>query len=215
MLRIEWAGEALELLAERAVHWSRRRTLLLADPHFGKAASFCQAGLPVPTGGTAVDLERLSTALRRTAAERLVVLGDLLHAPAAQAQATQQALFAWRKHHRQLEVVLVVGNHDRRAGLPAECLGISTATEPLVDSPLALCHEPGEHGQMHVLAGHVHPGVVLHEAAGGSLRAACFWFGPRLGLLPAFGSFTGCRRVRPRRGDRVFIVGPGAVVEVR
>jgi len=34
------AGERLVLLAERAAYWERARTLLVADPHFGKAAAF-------------------------------------------------------------------------------------------------------------------------------------------------------------------------------
>ena len=33
------AGETLLLLAERVAYWERTRTLLVADPHFGKAAA--------------------------------------------------------------------------------------------------------------------------------------------------------------------------------
>jgi hypothetical protein len=42
----------------------------------------------------------------------------------------------------------------------------------------------------------------------------CFHFGPEIGVLPAFGGFTGSRRVRPRRGDRVFVVAGGEVLPV-
>jgi hypothetical protein len=34
------AGEKLGLFAERAIYWPARSTLLVADPHFGKAATF-------------------------------------------------------------------------------------------------------------------------------------------------------------------------------
>jgi hypothetical protein len=33
---IDLAGEAVELLAERALFWPRPATLFIADPHFGK-----------------------------------------------------------------------------------------------------------------------------------------------------------------------------------
>ena len=68
------------LLGERAVYWERARTLLVADPHFGKAAAFRAAGVLVPRGTTGETLSRLDAALDRTRAERIVFLGDFLHA---------------------------------------------------------------------------------------------------------------------------------------
>ncbi len=59
MIEIDWGGERLVVLAERALYWPRRRTIIIADPHFGKAATFRQAGIPVPHGTTATDLDRL------------------------------------------------------------------------------------------------------------------------------------------------------------
>jgi hypothetical protein len=47
------------------------------------------------------------------------------------------------------------------------------------------------------------------------MRAACFWFGQQVAVLPSFGSFTGAHRVRPSEGDRVFAVGPDCVAEVQ
>ena len=46
---MELAGERLLLCAERGVYWHTRRMLLVADPHFGKAASFRAAGVPTAT----------------------------------------------------------------------------------------------------------------------------------------------------------------------
>lgn len=80
MTTIEIAGEELELLPERAIHWPARRTLFVADTHWGKAATLRAYSIPVPMGGTDDDLERLSRALEKTDARRLIVLGDALHA---------------------------------------------------------------------------------------------------------------------------------------
>ena len=44
----EVAGERLVLLPEMAAYWERAGTLLVADPHFGKAAAFRAAGIPEP-----------------------------------------------------------------------------------------------------------------------------------------------------------------------
>ena len=74
------AGEQLVLLPERAAYWRRVQTLLVADPHFGKAAAFRAAGVPVPRGTTTGSLARLDAALARTGATRIVFLGDFLHA---------------------------------------------------------------------------------------------------------------------------------------
>ena len=74
------AGERVSLLPERAAYWERTRTLLVADPHFGKAAAFRAAGVPVPRGTTTGSLTRLDAALARTGAARIVFLGDFLHA---------------------------------------------------------------------------------------------------------------------------------------
>jgi hypothetical protein len=49
------------------------------------------------------------------------------------------------------------------------------------------------------------------------LRLPCFWLGDEdvpahaVGILPAFGSFTGMHRIAPRAGDRVFPVAGDVV----
>lgn len=78
--RLAWGSEAVELLPEHAVWWPAARTLLVADLHLGKAASFRAQGLPVPAGTTRENLHRLEALLARHPAERLVFLGDFLHA---------------------------------------------------------------------------------------------------------------------------------------
>ncbi len=52
------------LLAQRAVFWRERQMLLIADPHFGKAASFRSHGIAIPRGTTCYDLERLADLIR-------------------------------------------------------------------------------------------------------------------------------------------------------
>ena len=83
------AGEHLVLLPDRAIWIPERRMVIVADLHWGKAAAFRAAFVPVPTGTTARDLARLTRVLHETAATSLVVLGDLLHARAGDRKSTR------------------------------------------------------------------------------------------------------------------------------
>lgn len=136
--------EELGLLAGRALFWPRRRTLIVADAHFGKTAAFREAGVPVPEGSTADDLARLSAMLAESRARRLIFLGDFLHAAAGRAETVMDALAGWRRAHQGLEVLLVTGNHDRKAGPPPEAWGFRVLDEPLREPPFLFSHEPPE-----------------------------------------------------------------------
>ncbi len=208
------AGEAVVLLPERALFWPRRQLLIAADLHWGKAATFRAAGMPVPEGSTAHDLEWLDRALARTGARELALLGDLLHARAGRTAELLTQIGAWRARWPALAITLVRGNHDRRAGDPPAEWGFAVAGEPLLVEPFVLCHHPQESPAGYVLAGHLHPAVRLRGSGRQQLRLPCFWFGPRTGVLPAFGGFTGSATVAPAPGDQVFALADGAVVPV-
>ena len=214
MIELDWGGERLVALADRALYWPRRRTLLVADPHFGKAATFRQAGIPIPPGTTTTDLERLRVLVADTGAERLVVLGDFFHARSGRQENTLAAIGGWRDAHRQLAILVIRGNHDAHAGDPPDEWNIACAAEPVEDESFWLAHHPKRRRSGFVLAGHLHPALTLDDGCGGSLRSACYWFQKRLAVLPAFGRFTGAKGIRPQAGDRVLVVGPDSVLEI-
>ncbi|WP_256079034.1 ligase-associated DNA damage response endonuclease PdeM [Massilia sp. YIM B04103] len=210
---IELAGESVLLLAQKALYWPRQRTLAVADIHFGKAASFRAQGIPVPRGTTTQNLQALDALLAAHAVQRIVFLGDFLHAKAAHASATLQTMQAWRERHAQLELLLVRGNHDRHAGDPAALLRIGVADEPYSIGPFAFCHHPDTAAPGYVLAGHVHPVFVL-RSAWESLRLPCFLQGPRRMILPSFGAFTGGHGITPLPGERVFLTADDLVFPI-
>lgn len=213
-LQIELAGQPLLLLPEKAAFLPGTATLLVADVHLGKAHSFRRLGVPVPSGTTAGTLDRLGSALARTQARALVILGDLLHGPQVRDAAALDALAAWRTAHAQVEMTLVRGNHDDRAGDPPPRAGIRCVDEGDAAArigPFVLQHHPQPAPEAYALAGHTHPCVVLRGRWDG-LRLPCFWFGAQVGVLPAFGEFTGMHAMRPGAGDRVYAVGDGRVM---
>ena len=220
--RLQWVGQTCTLLPQRAMVWhdigggGGGDTLVIADPHFGKADTFRASGIPVPEGTTDAMLHRLSRLVRETRCDRLLVLGDFFHARRGVSDEVLAALSEWRQRHRSLAVVVLRGNHDRHAGDPPEQLGFDVGREEWRERGVVFRHEPpgvGEEVSEPIIAGHIHPAVRLVDAHG-SIKAPCFHFGPRVAVLPAFGLFTGSHVVRPRRDDRTFAVGPSSVIEV-
>lgn len=226
-LRLAGLAQPLQLLSGGAVYLPLLQTLLVADAHFGKAVSFRRWGVPVPEGTTAGTLDRLDALLAQTAARCVVFLGDFLHSAWAHAPSTQNTLAAWREKNAALTLVLVRGNHDARAGDPPVHLRIEVVDEPFklhagvaTDglTTLALCHHPQRVDGAYALAGHWHPCVSLNGGARDRLRLPCFWMGDAathaLGILPAFGSFTGMHPIDRRPLDRVFALAGAVVREV-
>ena len=207
-------GQALMLMPQKCVFLPDSDTLLVADAHIGKAVSFRSLGVPVPAGTTGETLALLSSLVRRLALRRIVFLGDFLHSARSHAPATMAAVAQWRGAHAGLELTLVRGNHDYRAGDPPAHLGIETVDEPLMQGGLALCHHPRPHADGYVLAGHLHPCVNVNGRARDGMRLPCFWFTPKFGVLPAFGAFTGMQAIRTAPGERVFAATPERVFEL-
>jgi DNA ligase-associated metallophosphoesterase len=214
------AGETLWLLAARAVYWPREKMLIVADIHFGKAASFRALGVPVPHGTTAENLAGLDALLTVHDIGHIVFLGDFLHARTARAPATMARLVEWRACHRGLRLTLIRGNHDTHAGDPPALLGIDAVDEPASFAPFAFCHHPDlppdllprlpSSAPAYVLAGHVHPVYHLRSRRD-TVRLPCFLAGRTRLLLPSFGAFTGGFPVTPDTDEAVFLTTGDAI----
>jgi uncharacterized protein len=213
-MHINIANESLTLLPQKALYWPREKTLFIADAHFGKAASFRAAGIPMPPGTTTNTLAKIDDCLRATRAECIVFLGDFLHNRDSRAKETFDKFTGWRDANAQLKLQLVRGNHDAKAGDPPIEWNIGCVDEGEMLGPFCLAHHPEPDLRGYVLAGHLHPAVRLQGRANDSMRLPCFWFGAYVAVLPAFGSFTGTYTVLPRQGDRVFVVADDAVIDV-
>jgi DNA ligase-associated metallophosphoesterase len=206
----------LRLYAEGAIFWPAGQTLFVTDPHFGKADSFRHAGIAVPTAVHDHDLAKLSKVLTESGAAILVVLGDFFHTRHSQSDSALHTLAAWRKEHTNLEIVLVEGNHDAHAGPPPEELNIYSVPPPFSAGPFICHHLPQAKASKegYILAGHLHPYVVLMDRDRSRLRLASFIFSPHQAVLPAFGNFTGGSIYPPSAHDRVFVVSQGEIVEI-
>ena len=228
------------LLPGRAALLPATQTLVCADVHLGKAATFRRAGLPVPEGSAQQDLTRLATLIERYAARRLIIAGDLFHARAGCTPRVLREFTDFREQIRGVtdpEVVLILGNHERSLGrqFSPQDIGIDQCVKELTESPFRFIHEPATvigHGNQgtaesaHVprpspapadcftIAGHLHPTISLRSPSGDRLSGRCFVAIPGLLILPAFGSFTGGHRVTPSHGTQCWLAETDGVCDL-
>ena len=211
---IVWQGEKLHLLARKGILWPKEKTLFVADPHFGKAATFRKVGIPVSEHTTEDDCRRLLEMIERTGSKKLVFLGDFLHARQGKTAPVRTLLFRWREMCSDVEILLVRGNHDLKSGDPWSELSIKCLPEPLQMENWECRHHPLEKSEIPYLAGHIHPGYGIRGSGRGGIRAACFWIREDSIILPAFGSFTGLKNVFPSPMDAIYLTNDQEIIEV-
>jgi len=219
-------GETLWLHPERAVVWPARRTVIVADTHFGKSALFGRHGVAVPAGTDGDDRERLCRLIAVSGAARLIILGDFLHAPLAAGSADARDLVAWAGELSDCEICVIAGNHDRGVGgaggtggaWPMNAMPWRWQERELVEPPFCFTHDAErgtEDARLFSLSGHIHPVARLAGLRKRMPRVPIFWLRPSGLVLPSFGAFTGGYLVRPAVEDQVFAVGPKRVVRLR
>ncbi|MCP3102959.1 ligase-associated DNA damage response endonuclease PdeM [Myxococcus sp. K15C18031901] len=211
--QVRVGGATLELLAERALHWPDAGLVAVADLHWGKTETFQRHGIPLPMGVLEDDLARLSSLLTSTRACRLLLLGDLVHTREGLTPTLVQRLAAWRRTHADVELVLLRGNHDRKAGPLPSRWNLVEHEDHLEEGPFRFTHHPAPVPGRYVWAGHLHPMARL-SSGGERLRLPCFHVGPEVGVLPAFSAFTGGLDVVRRPGERVFALAGPSIIEV-
>jgi DNA ligase-associated metallophosphoesterase len=216
-LDIQWAGETVRLLPERAMFLPTHRTLLVADLHLGKAETYRSLGVPMPEGIAEESLDRLERAVRHTDPASIVVLGDLVHCEEGMEDPVIELFEHWRRRVT-VTMSLVGGNHDAGVSIPRSWRIENDGFERRL-GPFLLRHEPRPFDQPvddddpFVIAGHLHP--VLSMGTGlRRVLAHAFVVEPRQAVLPAFTPFARGARVRPRPDRRILAIADEQVVEV-
>jgi len=189
-MRVQLAGEVLELLPERAVWWPAQESVVVADVHLGKDQVFRRSGVAIPSSVLDAELAALDRVIERTGCERLLILGDWVHAPPAGGESWPAVIAEWRRRHRQLTIALVLGNHDRDLAPWLLDWQIEWHEEPLEISGLKLFHEVDCDMPPAGLSGHLHP-VAWLRSGREKLRFPVFARRAEHLVLPSFGRFTG------------------------
>lgn len=188
----------------RAVYLATARAVVISDLHFGYELAQRAAGHLFPGWGRDEAVARVEGLLRDWEAERLILLGDLVHG-----RSGWQPLAGWLRG-LQVEVVAVRGNHDRGAP-PGFGLVEAWRWEKwrLHHGDRDLGAEEGTRD----MVGHWHPAVVLQDGAGLRRRLPALVVGEWRVVLPAFSPWAGGSPGGwvAQAGDRVWAIAPGAI----
>jgi DNA ligase-associated metallophosphoesterase len=209
------AGESVLLLPHRAAYWSNSRTLLIADLHLDKCEVMRAHGLPIPRALLEEQISRLEEAIRATGAQRVLALGDLLHAPAGLTGPMVQRFAAWRTA-TPIEIAIVPGNHDRALARVAQAWRLTTLPSPHTEGPFAFIHDPDQRparSKSYYWSGHLHPAITIRRA-GDSMKLPCFHIGARTAVLPAFSTFTAGGPIDGGNKGRIFGIAGESVLEL-
>lgn len=211
----EWTQQNIcfYLLPEKAIYLPIHAALLIADPHFGKAAHFRKAGVPVPEGVHSDDYQKIKRLIEAYNPLSVIFLGDLFH---SDFNRSWLLLEAFRNLFSEIKFHLVKGNHDI---LPEQFYlsGLwQVHEENLTLGNLILSHEPLEEiseGYIN-LCGHIHPGVSLYGAGRQKLTLPCFFVTSNQIILPAFGRFTGLAKMVCKKNENVFAITGKKVIPI-
>ena len=181
---LRFAGHNFEPLPSGALYWRARETLLVADLHFEKMASFARKGQMLPPYDTGMTITRLEADLRRTGAKTLLSLGDTFHRPDSSSLLTPADRLRLDAICDSVDCLWLSGNHDPIA----HCIG-GTCLPEIEIAGLLFVHPPqkGAKGQV---SGHLHPAARV-AMDGRTARKPCFVHDNRLMILPAYGSSAG------------------------
>lgn len=185
---IQFAGEDLILMNQRAISWPAQSTLILSDFHLGKAAHFRKHGIAIPTSVSDNDLFRLEKLIEHTQAKKVLFVGDLVH---AKSNTEVERFKALTITYATTEFILIQGNHDKLAVEKLKQIGISGCEKMLQLEQLIFSHQPLPNQEAAVICGHIHPGIRIFLPDKKVLKLPCFVVAEKQLILPAFSLFTG------------------------
>jgi len=210
--KFRFLEQHLHLHPQKVVYWEEQSTLIVSDVHFGKTKHFRKAGIAIPQAVQQQNLVDLEKLFAYFSPKRVLFLGDLFHSRMTIDDLDDFVPFFERNSRYNIQLVL--GNHDVLPVHFYNKLGIQYFEE-WIEPPFHFTHEPLETtSEYYNICGHIHPAVRLKGMGKQSLRLPCFYFGPEIGILPAFGHFTGTFTLKIYKNYDVFVVAEKAIIDV-
>ena len=201
---LDFLGETLELLPQKALLWHERKLLVVADVHFGKVGHFRKAGIAIPKSLEQEDLATLSDLIVEHKPKKVIFLGDLFH---SEMNNDWHWIELWRDLFPDIDMILVLGNHDILMDTSYKKAKFEVVDELQLE-PFIFTHEPikdpGATSPLYNISGHIHPAVKLRGKGRQRATLPCFYFADKMALLPAFGQFTGTFIMDFKQSDRVY-----------
>jgi DNA ligase-associated metallophosphoesterase len=213
-LKLEIRGQSLILLPEKAIFWEDKNGLIISDVHLGKAGHFRKNGIALPQSSNDENLHRIDSLIENLNPDWILFLGDLFH---SEKNEEWESFRQWRVSHKQIEIKLVLGNHELYPEEEYRMLGISCYDKYTV-GPFLFIHDDrdaSEDNEIFTFSGHIHPSVRMKGKGRQSLRIPCFYFDESRAILPAFGTLTGTHAVKLTRKSHVYGVLENQIFQIQ
>lgn len=190
-------------LDARCALWlEAERLLVIADLHWGYAASHRARGHLLPDWGDDAIEQRLRALMADYQPAEMLWLGDIVHAAEGAARAERFLRDA------PVRVTLLAGNHDRRwRGVVERTRQSASYVFHHGDEAIAIpsgCVE---------IVGHHHPALGWSDGAGGRIKLPALIAGPRRLILPAFSPWAAGtpwnQRLEP--GETLWAISPARI----
>lgn len=167
-------------------------TLLIADLHLGYSWAQRRKG----ELGPLVDEQtraRLLSVVDEFSPRRIVFVGDIVHAPRPCSEEREWICAVLFELSVRAELIAVRGNHDRSFAAEFAHLPVGNAETWSEGTVLAMHGDrlPSAASRNRTLiVGHLHPALVVHDAAGAGQRMPVFLANRFCIVLPAFSPFA-------------------------
>lgn len=213
---VRLAGEEIHLLPQKAFYWPAKKLLGFSDVHLGKAESLQAHGIPIPSGNHVDELSKIFKLIEETSAEKVIILGDLIHHRTSWTEKLTCDLMAFFASNSQIEWTLLIGNHERGSLDHFKKFPLHLVENHLLLPPFLMTHGHSEqkknNGEFEI-QGHAHP-VIKLEQGSTRLRLPCFVVSEHCMTLPSFGDLTGGYEVRPKSKQKIYAVTEKSVFQV-
>jgi uncharacterized protein len=155
---------------------------------------------------------------------QLLVLGDMFHSIANK---ELDWFKKWRNDFADLDIHLIMGNHDILQRNWYEEAGVIINYDTMSINNFSFVHDINTSNNSpsadanskfptpnYIFSGHIHPGVRISGAGKQSLHFPCFYFTPGFCVLPAFSRFTGLAMIRPKEEDDIFAIVNQSIIQL-
>jgi metallophosphoesterase superfamily enzyme len=204
------------LLDGRLALWlARPRLLVVADLHWGYAASHQASGNLLPMWGDAELATRLHALIADYRPAEMLWLGDSLHTLAGREPAENFL------RETSTPITVLAGNHDRGWGFRGKNdAGAASELPPSLTREGFFFHHghlapPVPAGCIEIV-GHHHPALAWSDGAGGRLKQPALVVSPRRLVLPAFSPWAAGAPWNPALADdeTLFAIAPKRIFAV-
>ncbi len=168
------------------------KTVIIADLHLGYSWAQRRRGELGPLADSRTR-EKLFRVLDELRSERIVFLGDVVHAPRPCQPEREWIEQTLTQLNQRAELIAVRGNHDRAfarefAHLPVRMMESWSEENVFAVHGDQLPHNVAQ--EQTLVVGHLHPSIPVKDAAGAGQRLAVFLATDRCIVMPAFSPFA-------------------------